>query len=308
HKSTVKRYIKPNQSSVPQSATAENRGFADKKFSLHHYLFDKQLAFVKDPNPFRVAVCSRRSGKTVACAAHLIDTALANPGTLGLYITLTMGTAKRIIQPVIEDIIREYKLKAEYNMSDNSYEFPNKSKIYLAGAANRGEIEKFRGISKLKICYIDECQSFPTFFGDLIDDVIAPALIDLGGELNLIGTPGPVPSGYFYDCAHSGTWSHHGWTFWDNPHIDKKEQKFERELKRRGVAPDSPSIQREWFGKWMLDPDSLLLHYDSNKNNYESLLPESYTYLLGVDVGFNDADALAVLAWSDRSPNIYLVE
>jgi hypothetical protein len=131
--------------------------------------------------------------------------------------------------------------------------------------------------------------------------------------------------GYFAECAGAAkersnkdqTWSQHVWTFWNNPFITLKSKKthqemLDRELKRRGVLVSDPSIQREWFGRWVLDSDSLLVHYNAALNHYDALPPlpgnSSYNYIMGVDLGFNDADAIAILAWSEHSPATYLAE
>lgn len=284
-----------------------------KAFKLDDFLFREQLELVEDRKPFKTAVCTRRAGKTVGCAADLVYTAATNKGVICLYITLSRSNAKRIIWPEIKKINREFELGGIANESDLSMVFPkNESVIYLSGASDRTEIEKFRGLA-LKKVYLDESQSFPPYIKDLVDDVISPALMDYAGTLCLIGTPGPVPSGFFYECAQSPDWSHHNWTFWQNPYIAIKsglthQELLDRELKRRGVTIEDPSIQREWFGKWLLDSEALVFHYKPEVNHYEDLPPAEYVYLLGVDFGFEDADALSVLAWSPRSPITYLVE
>lgn len=308
----MRRIVKPNQTSP-----AELDKFYGRKFNLTQFLFDKQLTFVDDPNPFKVAVCSRRSGKTVACAAHLVATAMGAKDLICLYITLSAANAKKLIWKELKKINTDYKLAAAMNEVELSMSFQNGSTIYLSGAKDKSEIEKFRGLP-LKLCYIDECQSFRSYIQDLIDDIIAPALLDHAGTLCLIGTPGPVPAGYFYECAEgSQEWSKHHWTFFDNPHIESKsgkthQQLLDRELKRRGLTVNDPSIQREFFGRWILDSDSLLIKYNSTINHYAGLpaLPgvSKWNYILGIDIGFKDADALAVLAWSEYDPSTYLVE
>ncbi len=303
----MKRIIKP------QTDKKELDRFYSRKFNVTAFLFDKQLAFVEDPAPYKVAVCSRRSGKTTACAAHLIHMALNKTGSNSLYITLTRDTAKKLVWKELRRINREHDLGGKENETELSIIFPNESTIYLSGCLNASEIEKFRGLA-LNLCYIDECQSFREYIRELIDDIIAPALIDYAGSLCLIGTPGPIPAGFFHECAvELDTWSKHGWTLWDNPHLPLKsgvnqQTLLERELKRRGVTADSPSIRREYFGEWVLDSDSLLLHYTESLNDFQMLKPNvTYNYILGIDVGFEDSDALSVLAWSEQDPATYLV-
>lgn len=307
----------PTKTLVKALAHREARKKKSSWFVISEFLFPEQLAFVLDTAPNKLAVCSRRAGKTIACAAHLIDTALQTPDVVCLYITLSRNNAKKIIWRELKRINREYKLGGEENLSELSISFDNGSIIYLSGAKDTNEIEKFRGLA-IKLCYIDEAQSFRQYIKELINDVLSPALMDYAGTLCLTGTPGPIPTGYFHDCAEkSKTWAKHYWTFWNNPHIIKKskithQQMLDRELQRRGVTISDPSIQREYFGKWTLDSDSLLVHYDENLNHFEALPAlknsKKYNYIMGVDLGFNDADAIAVLAWSEESPTTYLVE
>lgn len=295
----------------------KQESFVSQQFRLEDILFPEQLAFVKDTSPNKVAVCSRRAGKTVSCAADLVFTACNNPDVVCLYITLSRNNAKKIIWKEITKLNKAYELKGKPNSSELSMTFPNGSIIYLSGAKDTNEIEKFRGLA-VKLCYIDEAQSFRSYIKDLIDDVLSPALMDHAGTLCLIGTPGPVPTGYFHDCSvnTNNTWAKHHWTFFNNPFITTKSKKtheemLQRELKRRGVKLDDPSIQREWFGKWVLDSDSLLIKYEERINHYENLYTaptDKFHYVLGVDIGYKDADALAVLAWNENSPVTYLVE
>lgn len=302
----MRRIVKQN-TEIPKDwpgASAKNK----TDFAHANVLFDKQREFVNDKSPFRIAVCSRRSGKTYVCAYDLLNTAMSNADVICMYITLSWVNAKRIVFPALEKLNHDYKLGAKVDYADLSFKFKNGSQILLLGASDESKIKRLRGISRLKLCYIDECQSFPHYIEELIDDVVAPALIDLAGDLCLIGTPGPVPTGYFYNAWINPDWSKHSWTYFDNPHIPDHQLRLNRELKRRGVEENDPSIQREWFGKWVLDSDSLLLHYDQSKNDFDALPHGAWTYILGVDIGFNDADALAVLAWSSKTPNIYLVE
>ena len=296
-------------------ALAKRKQTETKSFSVSDFLFKEQLAFIEDPASTKVAMCSRRSGKTVACAADLMNTALKNPGVVCLYITLSRNNAKKIIWRELKKINRDYNLGAEENLSELSMTLPNNSIIYLSGAKDTNEIEKFRGLA-IKLVYIDEAQSFREYIRELINDVLAPALMDYAGTLVLIGTPPPIPTGYFCEAFNTNSpgWSKHHWTFWNNPFVVQKsklshQQMLDRELARRGVTADDPSIQREWFGKIVLDSDSLLIHYNPEVNHFTALPDRrKWNYILGIDLGFDDADAVAVLAWSETEPTTYIVE
>lgn len=304
--------VKQSISAKLIQAELDKRKASVSSFNVSEYLFDKQLAFKLDLAPFKTAVCSRRAGKTTECAADLIDTSLKFAGVVCIYITLSRKNAKKLIWKELKEIARTKRLSIHFDNTELSATFNNGSVLYVSGAKDASEIEKFRGLP-IKLCYIDECQSFRAYLQVLIDDIIAPALMDHAGSLCLIGTPGPVPAGYFYECTQSEAWSHHGWTFFDNPFIEAKsgmkhQALLDRELKRRGVLISDPSIQREWFGRWVMDSDSLLLKYNPKLNHYEDLPPAAYSYILGIDIGFVDADALALVAWHENSKTTYLVE
>ncbi len=286
------------------------------KFVLAEYCFDKQLDFILDPNKFKTAVCSRRAGKTEACSADLFDTAMNFPGTNVLYITLSRKNAKKIIWRALCKLQRQYDEKAKVDNVELTIELTNGSMIICSGAKDESEIEKFRGLAFKKV-YIDEAQAFKSYLKELIDDVIEPALYDYDGSLSLIGTPNASCAGVFFDACHQKHgfvgWSNHHWTIFDNPHIKRKsgktpEQLLEATLKRKGITKDDPSFRRESLGQWVYDGDSLMYKFDAKRNTYQKLPDEKWFYILGVDVGFMDADALAVLAFSHTHPNVYMVD
>lgn len=296
-------------------------------FRLEDYLFQEQLAFVTDPSLNSIAVCSRRAGKSTAVAAVLVLTADIYPECTSLYVTGTRSDAKKIIWREVLKFNRVHNLGGVANISELTLSFDNGSIVRLNGAKDENEIDKIRGqLPPIKRVFVDEAQKIrDSILVQLIDDVLEPALLDYGASISLLGTPGSVPAGYFYRMAHnlkddgtpleSKVWSVHGWTFFDNPHIAQKSKTshhdlLARVLKRRGLTLEHPTIQREYFGKWTLDVDSLLIHYDATKNHFDSLPTYStpYNYIMGIDLGFDDADAIAVLAWHEKTPTTYLVE
>ena len=240
----------------------------------------------------------------------MIETARTLPGDV-LYLTLNRRSAKRIIWRDLLKLNDEYKFGGKPDNTELTLTLPNKNVIHLSGAKDEAEIEKVRGMHFRK-AYIDEAQAFRPYIKELIEDVIEPALTDYYGSLILIGTPGPIPAGYFYDMSTGPGWSHHHWTMMDNPHIKRKSGKEPietiRELAtRRGMSLSSPSILREYFGQWVKDVDSLVYQFNPETNLYTGTLPNDLRYVFGVDIGYKDADAIAVLGYSSSMRKVYLV-
>lgn len=302
---------------IQKKARRESSSQAASRLDLASHLFPKQDAFGLSKARQRTACCSRRAGKSEACAAVLLSSALQKKASVSLYITKTRLGAKRIIWGVLRRVNAKYGLGGVASQGELSMSMPNGSIIYLVGANNRDEIEKFRGLP-IAMVVIDEAQVLGDYLLELVDEVLEPALMDHDGSLVLVGTPGPVPTGYFYEChqgALSGSWEHYEWTFFDNPWIQTKSGKSPQEhlesaLKRRGVTVDNPAIQREYFGKWVYDAQALVFAYDAKRNDYDELPDKSrgWETVIGVDLGFDDSDALSVLGWTPKSPDCYLEE
>lgn len=283
------------------------------KIDIRDVCFDKQRAFIQDKSDYIMAVTSRRAGKTTACAFHLLHTALTNPGSLSVYITLARTNAKGIVWPVLHELNRQYQLGGVANESDLIFRFPNGSRIWASGAATSVEIDRFRGHA-FKLVYIDEAQSFGNHLSPLIDDVLRFAVMDYRGQIRMIGTPGPVPVGYYHDVWADKIkgWAKHHWTVFDNPFIQQKrgqspEEYLQEELKSRGLTEQDPTIQREVFGRFVVDRRKLVIDYDEVRNSF--IEPSrGLTYIFGIDIGFEDADAIAVLGFNYASPTTFLIE
>lgn len=250
---------------------------------------------------------------TVSCAADLHYTTETQKGDVA-YITVNRTSAKRIIWKDLVAINKEYNLGGKLDNTELTITKPNGNVIYVTGAKDAGDAEKLRG-QKFRKVYIDECQNFRGYIQDLVEDILEPALLDYYGSLILIGTPGPVPAGYFFDAAHNTEgWSHHKWTMIDNPHIELISgvaplEQIKEMAKRRGLELSSPGIQREFFGRWVKDLDSLVFKFDPLINLVQQAPdPKDMTYIFGIDIGYKDSDAIAVLGYHNKSKTVYLVD
>jgi hypothetical protein len=232
------------------------------------------------------------------------------PGSLSRYIALTRDSAKDIMWPALQELNETHNWQAQFIENPLTMILPNGAKLRLIGADMKNFIPRLRG-AKCVANAIDEAQSFGSHIESLVNDVIVPTMADYPDAwLAVTGTPGPVPRGFFYDIAtqHIGDYSMHEWSLFDNPHLPNA-RKFVGELKARQKWDDeNPTYLREWQGKWVLDYDALLVKYSEETNHYSSLPVNKWQYIMGVDIGHRDADAIAVLAWCDATTSVYLVE
>lgn len=272
--------------------------------------FPNQNKFLLDTNRFITAQCSRRAGKSNGLAIRFLKAMETHPGSLCVYVALTRESARNIMWPAMQEQDAKFKIGCEFTESNLTVTHPNGARLQLFGADMKNFIRRLKGI-KTPAVGIDEAQDFGGHLESLIDDVLTPAMTDYSDSwLAVTGTPGPVPKGYFFDITASNLngFSKHSWTLLDNPYLPNAKSFLEEIKKKRGWDESNPTLRREWYNEWVTDLESLLIKYNAEKNHYEQMVPGNYTYLLGVDIGFNDSDALSLLGWGDHTPNVYLVD
>lgn len=278
-------------------------------YSIRDISFPSQDKFVNDKSRFVAAQCSRRAGKSNGVGLRLFRKARRYPGSIIPYIALTRESAHNIMWPVFNEINDKYKVGANLTESNLTVTLPNKTRIVCFGADMKNFIKRLRGI-KTPEAAVDEGQSFGDHLKELSEDILTPAIADYGddGAITVTGTPGPVPRGYFYDiCSDKAGFNLHKWTLLENPYMPKAKEFLESLKKQKGWDDRNPTYLREWCNQWVIDFDALLIRYNESLNHYENLPHGVYNYILGVDIGHKDADALAVLAWNEASRKIYLV-
>jgi hypothetical protein len=286
----------------------EKRAGVAKTFSLDKFCFPAQLKYIQDPSRFKTACTSRRAGKTTSIAAEFIDCCLNEKNVLCLYITVTSRSARQILWPELKRLADEYKLNIKTDDTRMEMTFIDTGSIIrLGGAKDEAQCELYRGL-KVRKCKVDEGQSFRPYLTYLVNDILMPALRDLRGDLSITGTPGPIPAGAFYDYTHSELWSSHHWDAFSNPFMLNLEQTLAEERAVKGINEQDPGYIRETYGRWVYDPDALVFKFTKEKNIGTAPEIETLEYIFGIDIGFNDSDAIAVLGYSYVTKNVYLVE
>ena len=273
------------------------------KINFRSLAFEKQLAFIEDKSHLTVAICGRRGGKTQGVALLLLDTAQRKERSQVFYITLTRPAAKRNMWPYLIWWNDKLKLGATFNRSELSMTLPNGSIIYLGGANDEGEIERYRGIAMGSPLFVlDEAQAFRPFLERFITDILQPATMDQNGRIVMIGTPNVHALGYFHDAYHGLVpgWSTHHWTVYDNTYVQNADEFIEKNvLTLRRITKDDPAFKREYLGQWVKSTSGLVFPIPQIALIDE--LPEGindWRYVLGMDVGYVDATSFVSLAYS----------
>jgi hypothetical protein len=282
--------------------------------------FPAQLPMVASTGRYDVCVTSRQSGKTTGAALRALRVALSPGSQRVTYITLTRGNAKRLFWSVLLPLAAEMGVDVEKhaNHSELTLHVPRPdgvAVIELLGAHTDDDVEKFRGAT-YDLVIIDEAQSIrATVLELLMKRVLGAGLWARQGAVLMIGTPGPVKFGPFYDYWTGGRWQRFHWTAFQNPHIPEGEIAANAEM--LGLSPDHPTYKREVLGQWEVDLSALVWEYDPVLNAVDRELPESsvaagkhWSFSWGIDLGFQDRDALVVLGWDRRDGDrrLYVVD
>ncbi len=308
---------------------------AAKADHLRERLFVEQRAFIEDPSRRKTLLCPRRAGKTFSASVDLVDTILRRVEANCVYITLTKGSARALMWQALKDLDHELELGGHFHNTMLTYTLPGPRlrRITLTGAETRGEIEKLRGQKYDKVI-IDECKSFPAaILTELVRDVIGPALNDTMGSIILMGTPGNVLNGVFYEGTKDFStimrtfadrnqkkarlWSGHAWSVKDNVAMPHLWAACLADKESYGWSDDHPVWQREYLGRWISDDDAFVYKFNPEKNSWvfddqsenKWGLPEEHDwkYLMGCDLGYDDPFALVVVAYSETCAQLYQV-
>lgn len=303
-----------------------------------------QRGFIEDKSKRKAARCPRRSGKTFAAGSLALHQGESKPGSRTLIISLTLKSTRENYWSrspggiFSQDAI--YDLGLKFNHSQVTWEHQNGSKGMLAGAETRADIERLRGATaEADLIIVDECKSFPpALLIELIREVLEPGLMTRSGTLVMIGTPGAIPKGPFYEYTEpkfvspiSGksrcvlyegkslpirtrAYSLHTWTIQDNVAIPDQWENALAFKDENEWSDDNPVWRREYLGEWVTDTEELVYSFAKckpmgrvtwtpNRNDYgiTGLNPHEgpWNLIMGLDFGHEDANAIVLAAYSE---------
>lgn len=280
-----------------------------------HPEFPKQNDFINDKSSLIAAQCTRRAGKSEGLGRKQLKECFDYPGSNQLYIGLTLASARAIMwEPVIKHLNAEKNLGGIPNESRLEMQFRHKpgcvSQYTLFGAdTSAREIDKKLG-GKYRSIVIDEAAFFKQDLRSMIYEKLLPCVADWDGWIGLASTTSEYTKGLFYDITQliEEGWSVHKWTYDDNPFMREKMRKQIDMLKRNNPRiVETPAFRRMYLNEWVIDHDSFCYKYDRDIN-FINAIPhdDELINVLGIDLGFNDPTAFALLSYSGYDPTCYI--
>lgn len=276
--------------------------------------FDLQKPLVDSTNTRDIAVLPRQAGKTTAAVLRAIQVAERPASQLVTYITKTRRNAKRLFwRPLLYWAAKcGHDVTNNANLSDLTLRIDHDDGSYclieLMGAHDIDKIEDLRG-TQYDLVIIDEAGFIRTAALEmLLTEVIFPGCRVRQGSVLLIGTPGPLKLGPFYEAYESGKWQRYRWTAYDNPATPPGS--IEKEVAELGLSETDPRYIREYLAQWSDGRDDLMVwQYEPGRDDPDITLPtafgqpgfENWRFSWGIDIAStNDNDALVVLGWDTK--------
>lgn len=280
----------------------------DGGIDLQHLYHAKQRALAQDPSTFRVCIGGRRSGKTMLIACEAIEVADQFPGETVAYVAPTVGRARDIIMPHFRRLERLHGLRLTHNLGDHKIFTPSGGCVQLCGLATEAEVEKGRGGSSPAL-YIDEAGAInQRLLRRAVLETYGPTTRDWTGRggrgIMLSGTPDYVPLSYWNKLCggneHVSKYgaSVHTMSIHDNPfYAGRVESTIADYCRQNGLKEGDAVVQREWFGRFVVDADGLAYpHWNGVVLPMHSMPIDGYT-TLGIDLGEDHPCAWVVIRW-----------
>ena len=241
----------------------------------------KQGDYVFDPASYLSLLTSRGAGKTTAGLMRLLRRALRTPKGNCLFIASTRDHARRLVWRDLKRLLNALGIvPVRWSEVSLTCELRNGAEISLFGADAHDDVERLRGITYHEVV-VDEAASIKNdVMAYLLDDVIGPRMI---GALTIMGTPGKVLLGLFYEVTRRGSPEHRAYADRDRPEyagwiktsshtwnirdgvahrIAEMRVFWEKGLEKKlskGWSDTNPTWLREYEGEWVGD-DSMRVY------------------------------------------------
>lgn len=276
--------------------------------------FPMQADFIESFGNKKALFCTRRSAKSFTGGLYMCREGLNFPQCNVLYLGLTRDSAKGIIwKDILKQIDQKHKLGIRFNEAALTATLPNGSIMYVTGIdVCEDEMIKLLG-RKYKLVIIDEASMYTIDLKNLVYGVLDPAVTDMAGTICMLGTASNFPRGLFYDITthKEKGWKLFEWTAHDNPYVANKWSDKLAEIARdRPSYMETPQFKQWYLNKWVIDVEKLVYKF-SLSNNSIRILPHldygNWTFVLGVDTGWEDDSGFVLTAYNLNDPCLYVL-
>lgn len=272
--------------------------------------FPKQWAYETSEARYNAVMCGRQSGKTSGCRRRARRVLGLKPGSRVIYATLIRRNCRKLFWQPIKEELHVAGWSFRHNDTEMLMTLPNGSHLQALSVQGLDDLKTIRG-DQCDLFMLDECQE-PN--DDVIEaltlKIVPPMLMKRGGMLDLLGTVPEVEPNQFSKCLDSPLWRAFGWTPFDNPFVPDEE--IQRTCDETGIGPGHVVYEREIMGRRLKDPSKLAYEFDPARNVYTpgavDFLQGQWRHSMGLDLGFQDRDAIVVLGWNrhDDARRLYV--
>jgi hypothetical protein len=240
--------------------------------------------------------CSRQAGKSTGASMLVVHRAVTQPNHLALLISPSERQSKELFRKVrtfLDRVPGGVRLTEDNVLS---CALSNGSRIVSLPSSE----STIRGYSAVNTLIEDEA----AFVDDALNVAVRPMLAVSGGQMILMSTPNGR-RGHFFDAwSGNGPWHRERVTCWEVPRIPRpflEEEKrvlgemFRQEYECEFVNALTGRVYRA---------DEALVVIETAPD----LKKGAWSFLCGLDFGVVDENAIAVLAWREHDPCVYVLE
>ncbi len=277
-------------------------------------LHPKQRESVCDTSNNIAVLAGRRGGKTEGCIPWLAQDWQSHPNKKALYVASTIGSAREIIWDRLHDFDEKWGIGIDFNESRLEARFPNGYTIIVTGCENKKQANRVARGKRFVRVVIDEVELFEDpLIRYFIRSALKPTLMDFGGKLMLMGTPGNALLGFWYEITRDADpendngarlakpWPTYRYSSLDNPFIQYAggaAKYLKDQLEENGWTEDDPEFQVEYLGRWVTDGRAHIYPYSESRNLWwegdEWDNEGAVRTVIGVDLGNNDGCGFSV--------------
>jgi len=260
-------------------------------------------------------MAGRRAGKTYYIGRRFADMCAEYDDGEGLYIGLTAKNAWEQMYPHIMRALDDAGIQYEPNAAKMQIHHGASGIIRFCGNDSKDEREKMRGYGlNRRLAIIDECQSQKDL-KYLVTEILELTLIDCNGTLELYGSAPRVRGTWWEnEISRESNALRKQWNMFDNTYLIEPMKQLEKIIEERGWKISDPIVQREYFGRIIYDDEALVFKVkeanyfdDAALKAWHERYAATVRAIIGLDIGYEDADAIAVLLYSANDSTIWIV-